>query len=178
MGNLELTNSCLNSVVVLALMEFRVLARSVVKLFTMLRSQAIYERYRLNPSDLPARNVPVTISRVSYQGLEQLTPVLHLAEFPTKPLALNRQQCAALIEVTQSTMAENWIGQIILLRLEPKVTPPVIVIAAPLPTQTPLAVAQRRPALTGRFWSTLLLLLVLAAAFGAVYLLEHLDQVR
>jgi hypothetical protein len=144
----------------------------------MLRSQSVYERYRLSPGDLAAPRVPVTIRAVSYQGLEQLNPVLHLAEFPTKPLVLNPQQCAELIRATQSSMAQHWIGQVIVLRLEPKVHPSLIAIAAPTPMQTPVVTARSRPMARGKFWSTLLLLLILAAAFSAVYLLEHLDQLR
>lgn len=144
----------------------------------MAHTHTVQTRYRLNPKDITAARVAVTIQNVSYQGLEDLNPVLHLAEYPGKPLVLNRQQCAELSKVTQSALPAAWIGRVIVLQVQNQADPPVIGITAPQQQPVPIVTSRPRANHYGKLWSILLLFLILAAAFGAVYLLERLDQLR
>ena len=78
-------------------------------------SPVIDTRYRLGPRDIGRQDRMVTIQNVSWQGLEILTPLLHLREFPTKRLMLEKVQQQELIRITGSPRAEDWIGHTLLL---------------------------------------------------------------
>ncbi|MEZ4864044.1 MAG: hypothetical protein R3C14_22185 [Caldilineaceae bacterium] len=75
----------------------------------------IDREYRLHPQDLQRGPVRVTIQNVSWQGLEQASPVLHLREFTQKRLPLDRTQCQALIAMTGTTLYQEWIGHSLIL---------------------------------------------------------------
>ncbi|GIV79657.1 hypothetical protein FKZ61_022960 [Litorilinea aerophila] len=65
--------------------------------------------YRLHPHDLGGRARTVTVVNVSFQGVETLAPVLHLAETP-KRLVLTPDQIAVLITLSGSLVPSTWIG--------------------------------------------------------------------
>lgn len=78
-------------------------------------SPIIDNLYRLGPHDIGRQDRMVTIQNVSWQGLETLTPLLHLREFPTKRLRLEKVQQQELVRITGSPRAEDWIGHTLLL---------------------------------------------------------------
>ncbi len=78
-------------------------------------SPVIDTLYRLGPRDIGRGDRVVTIQNVSWQGLETLTPLLHLREFPTKRLVLEKVQQQEIIHITGSPRAEDWIGHTLLL---------------------------------------------------------------
>ncbi|MEZ4727870.1 MAG: hypothetical protein R3E79_12140 [Caldilineaceae bacterium] len=137
-------------------------------------SPVVDETYRLHPQDLGRSRVPVTIQNVSWQGIEQLQPLLHLREFPQKRLLLTAQQVQTIIAVANSIRERDWIGHTILLLVEDKDDEPII-------TLTPLtAAAGRAPQVYPRIplpeWGrTGLLLLLLVLIFVLVFLLENFD---
>jgi hypothetical protein len=75
----------------------------------MSHSEIVDEGYRLRVSDLNGESIRVQIVNVSYQGLEQMTPVLHFAG-QTRRLHLTQSQSRSLIEITGSATPSNWIG--------------------------------------------------------------------
>lgn len=78
-------------------------------------SPTIDNHYRLTPQDLGRRDHVVTISNVSWQGVETLSPLLHLHEFPTKRLALDAIQQQEIIQIFGSYSREDWIGQRVMI---------------------------------------------------------------
>ena len=76
----------------------------------MSRSQIVDQHYRLQSADLQGVPVQAMITAVSFQGLEELAPILHLADGSFKRLALTPEQRQALIRVTQSTFCADWVG--------------------------------------------------------------------
>ena len=78
-------------------------------------SPIIDQRYRLYPVDLGRDDWCVTIQNVSWQGLEQVAPLLHLREFPTKRLLLDPIQQQELQEITNSLQWADWIGQTLII---------------------------------------------------------------
>ncbi len=135
-------------------------------------SPIIDERYRLRPEDVGRGGIYVTVQNVSWQGVEKLHPLLHLREFPQKRLLLTQQQTHSLIEIVGSTLAQDWIGQRLVLVAAYDDGEPVIMIRLAMPAKK--AAAGWRPPLhleeTGR---TLLLLLLLALIFLLVFLLDR-----
>ncbi|MCE7981309.1 MAG: hypothetical protein DYG89_08975 [Caldilinea sp. CFX5] len=114
----------------------------------------------------------VTVQNVSWQGVEQLHPLLHLREFPQKRLVLTQQQTQSLIEITGSTLAQDWIGQRLVLVAAYEDGEPVIMIRLAPPTmQAP--VGWRPPIHLEETGRTLLLLLLLALIFLLVFLLDR-----
>ena len=97
----------------------------------MSRSQIVDQRYRLQSIDLQGVPVQVVITAVSFQGLEELAPVLHLANGSFKRLALAPEQREALIRVTQSTLCTDWVGCQIALYPGIAQTPADVVIVSP-----------------------------------------------
>lgn len=140
--------------------------------FIMSISPIIDERYRLRPEDVGRGGVHVTVQNVSWQGVERLHSLLHLREFSQKRLLLDQQQVQSLTEITGSTLAQDWIGQRLVLVAE--YDDGELVIRIRLATPAPIATVGWRPPLhlqeTGR---TLLLLLLLALIFLMVFLLDR-----
>ncbi len=93
------------------------IAKRVEKFYnrSMSISPVIDTRYRLGPRDIGRQDRVVTIQNVSWQGLETLTPLLHLREFPTKRLMLEKVQQQEISQITGSLRAEDWIGHTLLL---------------------------------------------------------------
>lgn len=139
-------------------------------------SPIIDERYRLRPTDLGRGSVQVTIQNVSWQGVEQLCPLLHLREFPQKRLLLNGRQMQSLIEIVGSTQDHDWIGYTIFLQVEQKDDELTIVLHpfTAAHEQNPRRLRPRRQLReAGR---TLLLVALLILIFGLVFLLDRMDS--
>lgn len=135
-------------------------------------SPIVDERYRLHPRDLGRGSVQVTVQNVSWQGVEQLQPLLHLREFPLKRLLLNQQQVQSLTEIVGSTLARDWIGHRLVLLVEYQVGEPVITLHSAAPTQG--EPTEWRPSrFTNERTRTLLLFLLLALLFLLVFLLDN-----
>jgi hypothetical protein len=138
-------------------------------------SPIIDEHYRLRPTDLGRSSVQVTIQNVSWQGVEQLRPLLHLREFPQKRLLLTSPQMQTLIDIVGSSVAQDWIGHTILLLAEYDdgeltiMLYPRTAILGRMPQLRP----HRQLHETGR---TLLLITLLGLIFGLVYLLDQAES--
>lgn len=144
----------------------------------MSRARVVDQRYRLQAKDLGNTPVVVKIYNVSYQGLEQLTPLLHFDGYPGKVLALDHQQCRDLIRLTHSALCNEWIGHTVLLRPAQQEGDTTLVIETPTTPKTELPSLTPPTTRWGALASTLLLLIILGVALGAAYLLEHLDHLR
>ena len=70
----------------------------------------IRTRYRLQPQDLAGRRMDVTITNVTIEGLESLTPVLHFDGIE-KPMALHPGDANDMARITHSAVFHEWIGQ-------------------------------------------------------------------
>lgn len=77
-------------------------------------SPTVDARYRLQPADLEGAPRRVIISNVTFQGLEEMTPVLHF-EGQTKRLVLSADQVTQLVELTGTSLFHDWIGRAIVL---------------------------------------------------------------
>lgn len=145
----------------------------------MSRAPVVDERYRLQPADLQGLPLRTVIHKVTYQGLEQLTPVLHFADLPlghlalVKHLALDAAQCRELIRLTRSSFCGDWVGQTVELRVTSVAGKPTINLATP----TPPAVVRERllrvhtPLMLNGH--TLLLITLLVLVFVALFLFEN-----
>jgi len=142
-------------------------------------------RYRLQPADIGPRGLRLTINNISVQGVEDLRPVLHFAEFPTKRLVLDRDQRQALIQMTGSVLFADWVGRQVELSTEmggvthaapgeADPEPPVIVLGAPGQVKAGRRAKPGPVSMHGR-WTSLLLLIVILLTFAAVYFLENSD---
>ncbi len=152
----------------------------------MSTAPVIDTRYRLRPEHIGRSGVFVTIQNVSWQGVEELAPLLHFREFPSKRLLLDPQQQQALMQITNSTETRAWIGQVLLLQVV--ATVPTDDTAKPrdpwriqlfAPTEKPFTLS--RPRLPGQFSNntrtSLLLLLLLLLLFLAVAILDSSESV-
>lgn len=144
-------------------------------------SPVVDQRYRLAPADLAGRPRQVMVRQVGMEGLDELTPLLFF-EGVARPLALDHDQRMAMSRIARSHRVSEWVGAALILRptrsqgrdtillydLEERVA------AANPPLRerwvAPQAGAQR---LLGR---SAILLLVLALAFAAVWLVERLPD--
>ncbi len=77
-------------------------------------SETIDEKYRLHVDDLSGRDRRLVVSNVSYQGIEEMRPVLHF-EGLTKRLVLTRDQGFEMVRLTHTPVPAYWIGQTVLL---------------------------------------------------------------
>ena len=68
----------------------------------------VYDAYRLHPRDLDEPRTTV-IRRVTYEGVEELRPVLYF-ESVSKPLVLSGEQARALTRWTGEGLCERWVG--------------------------------------------------------------------
>ncbi len=73
----------------------------------------VYEAYRLRPRDLDGPRA-TAIRRVTYEGVEELRPVLYFEGLP-KPLVLSGEQARALTRWTGEALCERWIGHAVVL---------------------------------------------------------------
>lgn len=96
----------------------------------MSRAEVVDSTYRLHPEDLHGESHTLTISAISFQGLEEIQPVAHFAE-TRKRLLLTQDHCRTLILLTGSSLAHDWVGYAIRLTLDPSSAEPAIVILPP-----------------------------------------------
>jgi hypothetical protein len=142
-------------------------------------SPLVDEHYSLKPTDVGRATFRVTIKNVSLQGVEELSPVLHLNEFPNKRLVIDRIQCQALIRLTGSPLFTGWIGQQIDLTTVTNAGRTAIVIGAPQPENWlwNRASAPANDGVRSQWWTSLLLFIILVLIFSAVYVLDNGDTV-
>lgn len=132
--------------------------------------RVVEQRYRLQPADLPAAGLTAEVTHVSRQGVETVTPVLHLRGAP-KPLLLDEENIRRMIAVAGSPLPAAWTGRAVALRIVGEAGQPAIRIFGPDASGADTALPRRA---SGGNWRTaLLLLLVLLLAFGAIYLVEN-----
>lgn len=133
----------------------------------MARVTVVEQRYRLQPSDLGGAPQRVQITEVSFQGLEELAPVLHFAGGAIKHLVLDARLRRELFELTGSSLCSDWVGQTIELQPTWADGEPMLRIRAPStpkPLMEQTARLRSRIRLNGRaLWPLLLLALALAA---------------
>jgi hypothetical protein len=138
------------------------------------------ERYRLLPADLNGRPRQVMIKAVTFEGVEQFTPLLHF-EGVARPLALDPAQRIDMAALAHSTLTADWVGVALVIcpvRGDEGETIALLPLdaggrRAPEPGWTP-----RRdvPGPRRSLRPVLLLLALLALAFAAAYLVENLDS--
>jgi hypothetical protein len=139
----------------------------------MSRSHIVDERYRLQAADLGSGPVRVLISGVSFQGVEELAPVLHFRGPVRKRLVLNATQRRELIALTHSSLCSDWVGRQVELRPIRSNQQAAITILAPTRPQARLIEADevgRQGYLPVR---TVLLLLLLGLLMAFAFWLEQ-----
>lgn len=77
-------------------------------------SEIVDAEYRLQPADVAGRPCRLVITNVSYQGVEQLAPVLHF-EGMTKRLVLSADCVRDLVNLSGTPIFSNWIGITVVL---------------------------------------------------------------
>jgi hypothetical protein len=141
----------------------------------MSTSSVVDERYRLQAVDLAGKRVTATVSNVSLQGLERIQPVLHFHHIP-KRMVLDDAQSDAMARITDQAIIEAWIGAHVALRptTDEAGRPTIAIEAADANAVDARALpAPRRQAPTLSWRQPVLLLLLLALAWGTIYLVEN-----
>ena len=77
-------------------------------------SPIVDDNYRLQSGDLEGKARQVVIANVTYQGVEEMTPVLHFVG-QSKRLVMTAEQVSQLIDITGTTLLPQWIGASIVL---------------------------------------------------------------
>ncbi|MCB0104956.1 MAG: hypothetical protein KDE53_03590 [Caldilineaceae bacterium] len=140
-------------------------------------SPTIDSRYRLTPRDLGRRDHLVTIQNVSWQGVETLTLLLHLREFPTKRLVLDAIQQQELIHIVGTYHTTEWIGRQILIAAQSDSDQLRIhLFAVTAPPQKPQLHIPTEIPIPENIGATVILLLILLLLFLLVALLEQSDS--
>lgn len=78
-------------------------------------SDDVDSKYRLHPTDLGGRPRTALICRVGYEGVEEMTPLLHF-EGIARPLALDAEQRIQMAGIARSTLTADWVGMALVLR--------------------------------------------------------------
>jgi hypothetical protein len=78
-------------------------------------SETIDTQYRLHPADLGGRARTVFVARITFDGVEELTPLVHF-EGMARPLALDAQQRIQMAHIARSALLADWIGMALVLR--------------------------------------------------------------
>lgn len=138
------------------------------------RAVSIVTRYRLQPDDLPGGRWEGRIHSVNTQGVEALTPLVFI-EGLTKPLVLSTDDMQALLRMTDSPFANDWIGYKVEVRTVRLDGQRVLRLYAPgmdgLPVDIPVTPRRQR---SKRIWLALSLLLALIAL--SVWLVYAVEQ--
>lgn len=95
-------------------------------------SPIVDANYRLQPADLEGVARRVVIANVTYQGVEEMTPVLHFVG-QTKRLVLSLEQVGQIIDITGTPLFSQWIGLPIILQPHAERTESHILIKAVTP---------------------------------------------
>ena len=77
-------------------------------------SPIVDEHYRIQVADLDGTPRQVEIANVTYQGVEEMTPVLHFVG-QTKRLVLSARQVEEMLQITGTILYPHWIGTHIIL---------------------------------------------------------------
>ncbi len=136
------------------------------------RGGSITGAYRMQPDDLPGGRYLGTIHGVITQGVEALTPLAHIAGL-ARPLALAPEDVDALVRLSGSPFASDWVGRKVEVRAVRIDGQRVVRLYAPgaaaLPVDQPV-----RPAPPRRGLRTALgFILILALGLLGVYLVEQ-----
>ena len=78
-------------------------------------SPKVDANYRLQPADLQGIARQVVIANVTFQGVEKLSPVLHI-EGQSKRLLLSSEQVTQMVEITGTSIFPQWIGVPVILQ--------------------------------------------------------------
>jgi hypothetical protein len=80
-------------------------------------ARVVEQRYRLQPADLPTTGLQGAVTRITRQGVETVTPVLHLRGAP-RPLLLDDENVRRMVAVAGSPLQGDWVGVTVLLRVD------------------------------------------------------------
>jgi hypothetical protein len=146
-------------------------------------SPVVDASYRLQPADLQGAPRQVVISNVTYQGIEEMTPVLHF-EGQSKRLVLTPEQVSQLIAITGTTLFQQWLGTAIVLKPQIRKDDSTILILAINPKHRARAMPGYVPE-DRRGWylaltvvGILLLASLIYAALHAGTILDGIQQLR
>jgi hypothetical protein len=136
-------------------------------------SEVVDGEYRLRVADLGGEPLRVRIVNVSYQGLEEMTPVLHFAG-QTRRLHLTQAQCRSLIELTGTATPSGWVGHTV--ELHPVFLGGVWKIEIDAPGRR--RVRPRLPKVSERIagWLTATIIVTVALLLAAWYVSTHYAQ--
>ena len=133
----------------------------------------IQTRYRLQPQDLAGRRMDVTITNVTIEGLESLTPVLHFDGIE-KPMALHPGDANDMARITHSAVLHEWIGQTVSIASIDTGNGPRLAIFSPEQQMLDQPLS-RSPQVESRLrqWRTVLYALLLLLIVLFVFLYEN-----
>jgi hypothetical protein len=75
----------------------------------MAKSEIVDAKYRVHADDLNGQRHEWVIANVTYEGLEELSPVLHI-EGLTKRFVLDQEQSHQMMSLTHSFIPDDWVG--------------------------------------------------------------------
>jgi hypothetical protein len=117
----------------------------------------------------------VEIANITYQGVEEMTPVMHFAG-QTKRLVMSPQQVQEMLEITGTILYPHWIGTRILLQPKSSGDHTSISISAPSATRR----GQPMPAFVSedrRGWYLALSVVGILMAASVAFALLNLETV-
>jgi len=134
-------------------------------------SEIVDANYRIHVEDLQGREREWRISNVSFQGVEEMTPVLHF-EGMTKRLVLDQELSLQMIELTRTAIPDEWMGAKIRIAPNPAGEGSKMAItAATLPRPTASVAMRRTKNWLARFLlSGAIIVVILTIARGLVLL--------
>jgi hypothetical protein len=131
--------------------------------------------YRLYVADLEGSARRVVIANVTYQGVEEMTPVLHFVG-QTKRLVLSPEQVQQMFEITGTILYPGWIGAAVILQPPNAREEPHIHIKAATAMQRaqpmPVYVSEER-----RGWALALSVVGLLLSVSAIFAALNLDTI-
>jgi hypothetical protein len=137
-------------------------------------SNIVDEQYRLRVEDLQGRARRVEIANISYQGVEELSPVLHFVGM-SRRLVLNERQSQAMIDLTGSPRFADWVGYTIELRPAKVASQPTIALHK-VEERRKKALWTNQPAGERAGWIMALLVVLILLTFSALYTMEHAGE--
>lgn len=130
----------------------------------MAHSDVVETKYRIHADDLQGQPREWVIANISYQGLEEMAPVLHIQGL-AKRFVLDPEQSRQMTSLTHTPMPDAWVGATI--RVAPiaaKDEAAILITSADLPNQRRIySFRTLASAGTGRLIATVFLLAVLIA---------------
>ena len=78
-------------------------------------SPTVDENYRLRAADLEGLARQVEIANITYQGVEEMAPVMHFVG-QSKRMVMSPEQVNEMLEITGTVLAPKWVGTRILLQ--------------------------------------------------------------